>query len=114
MSMQKKPLLTLHVTPAAPVAAGLVVTQAGALPAAGGRVRGCLAQACTVAGTPTPIDVLGTSIGTAGAAFNPGDPLMATAAGKLVLWTSPNIQVGSALEAAAADGDRVEYLLIVN
>ncbi len=112
MSNQKKPILTLTVAPTALTAAGLCLTGAGALPAAGGRVLGCLAEACTVVGQNLPIDVLGTSVGTAAAAFAVDTPLMVDANGRLLTATGSNVVVARALDAAAALGDRVEVLML--
>lgn len=112
MSNQKKPLFTLPVAIQAATAAGLMVTGLGALPTAGGRVLGCLAEACTVVGPLLPVDVLGTSVGIAAAAFAADVPLMVDATGKLLTATGTNVVVARSIDAALALGDRVEVLLL--
>lgn len=111
---QAKPLFTQPVAIAATMAAGLMVTGAGALPAAGGRVLGCLKEACTVAGQILPVDCLGSVPATAAAAFAVDTLLMVDATGKVLTWTTGNVAIGRALEAAGAAGDRPEVLLIPN
>lgn len=112
--MQSRPILSLSLNIPAPLAAGLMVTDAGVLAAAGGRVLGCLKEACTVAGQELPVDVMGSTVGTASAAYAVSTLLMVDATGKLLTWTTGNTAVARALEAAVNPGDRTEVLLIVN
>jgi len=63
------------------------------------------------ANTHVGVDVLGTSVATAGGAFALGDKLEVGSAGKLVAQ-SAGITVARALQAATADGDMAEVLLV--
>ena len=58
-------------------------------------------------------DVLGTTVVTAGAAIAKGAAIEVGTAGKAVTKTS-GVTVARALQAATADGDRIEVMLISN
>lgn len=109
---QKIPTLTLSITAAAALAAERFVTAAGAYPSAGGNATG-ITTTSAANGAPVGIDVLGTSIGTAGAAIAKNAYVQVTADGKVITRTS-GVAVAIALQAATADGDRLELLLIPN
>lgn len=108
-------LLTLSVVAAAALEAGRMVNQAGNYPAAGGLAFGATRSAGAI-GDPVPVDVMGTAIVTAGGAFAKDAALTVDAAGKVILHdgTAGKFACGRAMEAAAADGDQVEILLVPN
>lgn len=110
MPAQKIPVLTLSVVASAAHPENLAVTAAGALPGAGAKILGITTE-LAVSGKHVPIDVLGTTIATAGAAVAFDAELEATAAGKLIT-KSTGVVVARALQAAAADGDKFEVLLV--
>lgn len=106
-------ILTLTVLASAVVAANRFVNTAGAYPAAGGLPLGL--TCCDGAiGDALPVDVLGTTVATAGAAIAADAPLMLGADGKVVTHDGDGDKhaIGRALEAAAADGSLLEVLLI--
>lgn len=109
MPAQKIPVLTLSVVAAAAHPEFLAVTAAGALPSAGAKILGITTE-LAVSGQHVPVDVLGTTVATAGAAVALDADLEATAAGKLITATT-GVVVGRALQAAGADGDTFEVLL---
>jgi hypothetical protein len=89
------------------------VTQAGAYPAAGGLAFG-ITRSDAAIGDPTPVDVQGTAIVTAGAAFSKDVPLMVGTNGKLIAHDNDGDKhaVARSMEAATADGQLVEVLLV--
>jgi hypothetical protein len=89
------------------------VTQAGAYPAAGGLAFG-ITRSDAAIGDPTPVDVQGTAIVTAGAAFAKDVPLMVGTNGKLIAHDNDGDKhaVARSMEAATADGQLVEVLLV--
>lgn len=109
---QKISLLALSILATAALTAERFVT-------AGGAVAGAAGNAVGVAGTDAaigdlcPVDVLGTAVVTAGAAIAKNASIEVGAAGKGVTLAAGK-KVAIALEAAAADGDRIEVLLIPN
>ena len=109
---QKIPLLTLAVIAAAALAIERVVGRDGNYATADGNSFGVTNTSAEI-GDRVSVDVLGTTIATAGGAFDDGDYLEVGANGKLVVH-STGIAVAQALQAATADGDRVEVLLIPN
>lgn len=110
--MQSIPLLTLSIPAAAALTARRFVTHTGAVPAAGANVAGAT---CTDAasGALVAVDVLGTTIVEASAAIAKGAAIETTNTGKAVTKDT-GITVARALQAAAADGDLIEVLLIPN
>lgn len=113
MSAQAIALLTLTVGLTAEVAACRFVTPLGAQAGAGANTLG-VARTQGVIGDPVPVDVLGTTIVEAGAAFTAGSTLKADADGKAIAWAVSGARVAVALQSATAPGERVEVLLIPN
>ena len=113
MPDKQTPILRLTVKATAATAANLLVTATGALSAAAGNALGPTYTAAK-AGEQVAVTALGTSSVTAGAAIVAGAALQATAEGKVITRTSANPVVARALEAAAADGDVIEALIIPN
>lgn len=107
-------LLTLTVSAAAALAACRFVTQAGAYPAAGGTAFGVTRSIATAAGELVPVDVMGTAIAEAGAAFARDAALQVDASGRVVpLVVGSGAPVARAMEAASVVGAMVEILLVV-
>jgi len=105
--------LTLTVAAAGVLAANRFVTQAGAYPAAGAAGFGVTRSSAEAAGDLVPVDINGTGIAEAGAAFAKDVPLMLDATGRVVLLTvGAKSPVGRSMEAATAAGDLVEILLV--
>jgi hypothetical protein len=117
---QKHSLLTLSIAAAAANQAALVfIDYNGALPAAGGHTAGVVCAPGVNVGDLLPVDVLGTSVVTAGAAITVGQRVMSDANGNAVPWVagvSPavNYVAGVALEAAAASGATIEIAIVPN
>lgn len=109
---QKTSILTLAVIAAVALAAERVVGRDGNYATAGEAAFG-VTNTSGAAGDRVPVDVQGTTIATAGEAFDDGDYLEVGANGKLVLHDA-GICVAQALQDAGADGDRVEVLWIPN
>jgi len=105
--------LCLTVMATAALANNRAVTQAGAYPSAGGLAFG-LTRSDAASGDPTPVDVQGTAIATAGAAFSKDVPLMVGTDGKLIAHDGDGDKhaVARSMEAATADGQLVEVLLV--
>lgn len=104
--------LALTVIASASLAAHRAVNQAGAYPSAGGLAFG-ITRTDAASGDPTPVDVQGTSIATAGGAFSKDVALMVGSDGKLIAHDGDNEKhaVARSMEAATADGQLVEVLL---
>lgn len=113
MSQQQISLLTLTVGLTGTVAANTFVTPAGA-PAGADAVSLGVARTAGVTGEKVPVDVIGTAVVTAGAAFAPGATLKSDAAGKAITWITAGAKVAIALQAATAAGQLVEVLLLPN
>jgi len=111
--MQSRPLLTLSVALAGNAAAHRFITPAGAPAGANANTLG-VARTAGAGGDAVPVDVLGTTIVEAGAAFAAGTTLKVDAAGRAIAWATAGARVAVALQAAGAEGDRVEVLLIPN
>lgn len=109
---QSHSILTLSVTAAVAITAGLFVTATGALATAAGNAFG-VARSDAAVGDLCPVDVLGTAQVTAAAAIAAGAHVEVGASGKAATLASGKA-VGVALEAAAAAGDTIEVLLIPN
>lgn len=108
-------LLTLTVAAAGALAANRMVTQAGAYPAAGGAALGATRTSADTAGDLVPVDVIGTAIVEAGAAFAVDAPLMCDANGKAIAHdgNTAHHPIGRALQASAGDASMVEILLTI-
>lgn len=109
---QKNPLLTLTAIATAALAAERFVTAAGAYPAAGANAFG-VTNTSAASGARVAVDVIGTTVVTAGAAIAANAYLQVGPTGKAVTRTT-GVTVAQALQAASADGDRIEVLLISN
>lgn len=108
-------LLSLSVMAAAAISADRFIGQDGNYPAPGGKAIGS-ATCDGVAGDLLPVDVMGVSQATAGAAFAKDVPLMVGVSGKLVAHdgATGSIAVARSLEAATAVDQVVEVLLCIN
>lgn len=109
---QKIQILTLTALAAAAITAERFVTSTGQVATAAGNSSG-VAESNAAAGERFPYISLGTAIVTAGGAIAKGARVEVGAAGKAVTLAAGKA-VGEALEAAAADGDRIEVRLIPN
>lgn len=105
-------LLTLSVLAAAAITAERFTTATGTVPAAGANALG-VAKSNAAIGETYPVEVVGTAVVTAGAAIAAGAAVEVGTAGKAITKAS-GATVGRALNAASADGDRIEVLLIAN
>ena len=107
------PTLTLTVIAAAALVNNRALNQAGNYPAAGGLAFG-ITRSDAATGDPTPVDVQGTAIATAGAAFSKDVPLMVGTDGKLIAHDGDGDKhaVARSMQAATADGQLVEVLLV--
>lgn len=105
-------ILTLGVTAAAALAQHIAVTAAGAVATAGSNAAG-FTETSAASGERVPFTALGTAIATAGAAIAAGDAVEVGTAGKVITKTT-GVAVGRAMTAAAADGDKIEVLVIPN
>lgn len=110
--MQKYSVLTLSVVAAGTVAAETFGTLAGGTPAPGGSASGVYATA-GASGDTVPLDVLGTAVVIAGGPIDVNQEVQVGAGGKAAA-KSTGVVVGRAVTAAAADGDRIEVLLLPN
>ena len=111
MPATKIPLLTLSVVAAALVVANRAVTQAGNYPAAAAKCFGVTTENAESIGAQVPVDVIGTTIVEAGAAFALDASLELNASGQFITL-AVGIAVAKAMQAAGALGDKVEVLLM--
>lgn len=111
--MQKTPILTLTALAAAALAAERFITASGAYPTARQGAWGATVTAASL-GSPVAVDVLGTTIATAGGAFSKDASLAVGTSGKLVAAESGDVIVARALAASTGDGARVQVFLIPN
>lgn len=109
---QKISLLSLTIFAGAALAAERFVTAAGTYPTAAGNATG-VTTTTAANGAAVAIDVLGTAIGTAGAAIAKNAYVQISTDGKVVTHTT-GVAVAQALQSAVADGSRLELLLIPN
>lgn len=112
--MQKISLLTLAIAVAAAISHERFLTASGAYPVARKGALGVSCTSATAAGQTVPVDVLGTTVVTAGGVFAKDASLAVGANGKAVAAEAGDVIVARALQAATADGDRVEVFLIPN
>jgi hypothetical protein len=103
--------LSLTVIATAALQNNRAVSQAGAYPDSGGLAFG-ITRSDAAIGDPVTVDVQGTAVATAGAAFAKDVPLMAGEDGKLVDLEDGGTAVARSMEAATADGQLVEVLLV--
>ena len=111
--MTEQPILRDTVRLAADTAADLFVEVDGSLPAAGANAYGPTYMGGKT-GEAVAVTTLGIATVTAGAAIARGVGVMVTAAGKVITHAGNAPVVARALEAAAADGDRIRAHLIPN
>ncbi len=109
---QKNSLLSLSIAATAALEAERLITSAGVYATAAGHADGVTVTKAAI-GELVSTDVLGTSILTAGGAIAKDAYFQVGANGKAVARTT-GVAVGRALQAAGADGDRFEGLLIQN
>lgn len=112
MSENYMPVFTMTKTATGAITKNRFVTIAGALAGAGATALG-VANSGAAIGENFPVLVLGTAVVEASAAIASGAAVEATAVGKAVTRTT-GVVLGRALEAASADGDKIEVLLIPN
>lgn len=112
MSRQNISLLTLPIAATAAITAETFITVGGAVATAAGNAIG-VAKSDGVIGALVPTEVIGTAVATAGAAIAKGARVQVGTAGKAITLAA-GVPVAVALEAAAADGDKIEVLLITN
>lgn len=106
-------ILTLTVKAAGALAANRYITQAGAYPGAGAKAFGVTRTSAEAAGDLVPVDVQGTAVVEAGAAFAKDADLMVDASGRVVALTvGTKYPVARAMEASGALGAFVEVLLL--
>lgn len=112
MSRQKIPLLSLAVVATAAITANRFVAPTGVHATAAGRALGVATEDAAI-GDAVAVDVIGTTTVEASAAIAAGAQIEVAANGKAATLDA-GVAVGRALEAAGADGDMIEVLLIVN
>lgn len=107
------PLLTMSIIATETVAAERFVTAAGAYPSAGGLPIGTT-RCGGSSGDVLPVDVMGTTIVTAGAAVAVDAVVAVGTSGKAITHDGDGDKhaVGRAITAATGDGDTFEVLLI--
>src|SRR5574343_129724 len=109
---QNIPLLTLSVKAAAALTALRFVSPTGGVAAAGGNAYG-VTRSDAATGDYVPVDVLGTTQVTAGAAIAAGAAIEVGTGGKAITPASGKAVARAAPGAsAAADGDVLEVILI--
>jgi len=110
MPVAKRNILTLSIAAAAAFAEHLAVGQDGNLAGAGLKMFG-IGTTAGEAGVQLAVDVQGTTEATAGAAIAKDADLQVGAGGKLITKAA-GVTVARAMSAAAADGDKIEILLL--
>lgn len=105
--------LTVSVEASAAITADRFITVAGAVPAIGANVLG-VARSRAADDEQVPVAALGVALVEASGAIAKGAAISTTAAGKAKTKAGAEVVVGRALEASAADGDKIQILLIPN
>lgn len=113
MSTQNMATLTLTLALTGTVAAGRFVTPTFAQTGADGYAIG-VARSAGVSGDKIAVDIHGTAIVEAGAAFAVGATLKADSSGRAITWAASGGRLAIALEAATAAGQMIEVLLVDN
>lgn len=108
MSDRNRPLLTLSVKLTAAVEAHRFVTLAGATPAADGDPVIGATRAKGAVNDVVGVTSIGTETVEAAGAIGKGAEVQAKADGKAMVHADGEVVAGIALEAAAADGDKIE------
>lgn len=111
MTATKIPVLILAVAAAALVVANRAVTQSGAYAGAGAKCFGFTTEDAEAIGAQVPCDVMGTTIAEVGAAVALDASLEVGANGKLITATA-GVVVAKAMQAAGADGDKIEVMIL--
>lgn len=114
MGAQNISLLSLTIAAAGAIAAARFVTPANAQAGADANTLGVSRYAAGAAGEKIAVDVIGTAVVEAGAAIAAGATLKSDANGKAITWAAAGAKVAIALQAAGADGELIEVLLIPN
>ena len=109
---QKTSILTLSILAAAALTRERFVNAAGAVATAAGSAVGVTDTDADI-NTLVPVTALGTAIITAGGPIAKDSGVEVGADGKGVVLDA-GVKVAKALQAALADGDRIEVLLIPN
>lgn len=109
---QNTSIFALAVLAAAALESNRFATTGGVYATAAGNADGVTRSSAAI-GDLVSVDNLGTAVVTASAAIAKGAYVQVAANGKAVTQTS-GIAVAKALEAATADGDLIEVLLIPN
>lgn len=112
MAASQVALLTLGIAATATITQNQAITAGGAVATAAGNAIG-FANTAATSGQRVPTTVVGTALAIAGAAIANGAAIEVGSAGKVVT-KSAGVTVGRALQAAAADGDVIEVLVITN
>ena len=112
MSDLQRPVLDLTVELSEAVAAHRFVTLAGATPSAEGDPVVGLTRQGGVDGDLVSVTALGTATGVASGAIAKGAEVMATTDGRAKTHAGDVTVSGIALEAAAAENDEIEILVI--
>lgn len=113
MSNQCISILTLTILATSVVTANRFVNDLGAQVVADGNAAG-VARAPAAIGEQIPVDVQGTAVVEAGAAFAKGATLKADALGRAITWVTSGARLAVAQEAATAAGQLVEVRLVDN
>lgn len=109
---QKISVLSISLLAAAALTAERFVSAAGTVATAAGNAIGVTCTSAEI-GDLVATDVLGTAVVTAGGAIAKGAAIQVGADGKAVTQAA-GVTVAWALQAATADGDRIEVLLVSN
>lgn len=113
MAASNYPNLTLGILAVAALTQYRAVTAAGAHPSDAANAVG-FTQTGGAIGDRVPVTAGGTAIATAGAAIALGAAVEVDGTAGKVITKSAGVTVGRALQAAAADGDLIEVLVIPN
>ena len=111
MSDTGRPVLTLSAVAAEALAAYRFITVGGGYPAAAGDAVAGVTRHHAAAAERVSYTVLGTATVEAGGAIPAGNAIKSSAAGKAIDHDNGE-KVGVAIEAAAADGDLIECLVL--
>lgn len=111
MPATKISILTLSVAAAALLVSNRAVGQDGNYAGAGLKCFGFTTEDAEAVGAQTPVDTLGTTIAEVGAAVALDANLEVGATGKLITATT-GVVVAKAMQAAGADGDKIEVFIL--
>lgn len=105
-------ILTLTVVAAGALSACRFVTNGGAYPTANDLAIGVTRTGAGGAGDLVPVDAMGTSMVEAAGAIAAGKPVTVDATGRVEEAGAGDLVYGRALQAATAEGEVIEVLLI--